>query len=248
MSNVSPDRRAAPLPQIRALLREAARPDHAAVLQRFFKTGPGEYGQGDLFLGLRVPFLRRLARQSDGLRLTDVTALLRSGYHEERLLALLVLVRRFERGDVRLQERVFRLYLRGRRFVNNWDLVDLSAPNILGTWLLPRPRTLLRRLAGSRVLWDRRMAVLATLAFIRRGQFEDTLDLCRRLLGDEEDLLHKACGWMLREIGKRDRRALYEFLERQAGRMPRTMLRYAIERLPERERRAWLRQPGRGQA
>jgi 3-methyladenine DNA glycosylase AlkD len=248
MSNVSPDRRAAPLPQIRTLLREAARPDHAAVLQRFFKTGPGEYGEGDLFLGLRVPFLRRLARQSDGLRLTDATALLRSRYHEERLLALLILVRRFERGDARLQERVFRLYLRGRRFVNNWDLVDLSAPNILGTWLLPRPRTLLRRLAGSRVLWDRRMAVLATLTFIRHGQFEDTLDLCRRLLRDEEDLLHKACGWMLREIGKRDRRALNEFLERQAGRMPRTMLRYAIERLPERERRAWLRRPGRSQA
>jgi 3-methyladenine DNA glycosylase AlkD len=234
------------LPEIRRRLRAVAQAKHARILQRFFKTGPGEYGEGDLFLGVRVPAIRRLARQGDGLRLAEVRRLLHSPYHEERLLALLMLVRRFARGEVEARQRIVALYLRETRFINNWDLVDLSAPNILGTWLLARDRAVLDGLVASPDLWRRRIAVLATLAFIRQSQFSDTLRLCRHLLADERDLLHKACGWMLREVGKRDLRVLQTFLEAHAARMPRTMLRYAIERLPAAERKAWLDRPRAG--
>lgn len=228
------------LAQIRRMLRAAARREDAVILQRFFKTGPGEYGEGDVFLGVRVPAARKLVRQTDGLRLAEVRTLLHSPFHEERLLALLVLVRRFERGEDEDRERLFDLYLRETRFINNWDLVDLSAPNIVGTWLLTRPRDILDALAGSGNLWERRIAVLATFAFIRAGQFDDGVRLCRRLLADKHDLMHKACGWMLREIGKRDVAVLEKFLEAHAAQMPRTMLRYAIERFPEKQRQAWL--------
>jgi 3-methyladenine DNA glycosylase AlkD len=177
------------------------------------------------------------------LDLDEVLALLRSPYHEERLLALLVLVRRFQRGGLAVQERVFHLYLRHTRFINNWDLVDVSAPQIVGAWLLRHPRTLLGRLVRSASLWERRIAVLASFTFIRHGQFTDTFRFCRQLLHDDHDLMHKACGWMLREIGKRDRSQLEEFLRVCSSRMPRTMLRCAIELMPEAERRAWLERP-----
>jgi 3-methyladenine DNA glycosylase AlkD len=226
--------------RLRRRLREAARPEDARALQRFFKTGPGDYGEGDVFLGVRVPAIRALVRQADGLSVTQAQGLLRSKFHEERLLALLLLVRRFQRGDDRARETIFRLYLRETRCINNWDLVDLSAPHILGGWLLRRDRSILHELAGSSGLWRRRMAVLATLAFIRAGQFQDTVRLCEKLLSDRHDLMHKACGWMLREAGKRDAGVLRRFLRAHAPRMPRTMLRYAIERLPEPERRQWL--------
>jgi 3-methyladenine DNA glycosylase AlkD len=225
---------------IRRLLRASARPGDAAILQRFFKTGPGQYGEGDRFLGVRVPATRLVARQSDGLSEGDVLALLHSRYHEERLLALLAWVRRFERGDAAVRERIFALYLAQTRWVNNWDLVDLSAPNIAGAWLLDRPRAVLGLLAGSVSLWERRVAIVSTLAFIRHGQHADTIRLCERLLRDPHDLIHKACGWMLREVGKRDERALESFLGAHAHAMPRTMLRYAIERLPEPRRRLWM--------
>jgi 3-methyladenine DNA glycosylase AlkD len=218
-------------------LRGSAHAPDAVVLQRFFKTGAGEYGEGDVFLGVRVPAIRRLVREADAASMGEVIGLLGSRYHEERLLALLVLVRRFERGDDRRRREVFGVYLRCMGRVNNWDLVDLSAPNIVGGWLLTRPRGVLRRLVRSGVLWERRIAVLA---FIRAGEYADTLDLCERLLGDTHDLMHKACGWMLREVGKRDRSALVGFLHKHASAMPRTMLRYAIERFPEAERRRWL--------
>lgn len=227
--------------QIRRLLRASANPEHAAGLQRFFKTGPGEYGEGDRFLGLRVPAIRRVVRQCDGLALSGVLALLRSKYHEERLLALLVLVRRFERGKPEERENLFNTYMAHREFINNWDFVDLSAPRILGAWLLDRPRDLLYEFAKSANLWERRMAVLATLTFIRRGQFEDMLRLVEGLLSDRHNLIHKGCGWMLREAGNRDRRVLTGFLERHVARMPRTMLRYAIEKLPPGERSAWMK-------
>ncbi len=229
------------LARLRAWLRQGARPQDAAFLQRFFKTSPGEYGEGDKFLGVRVPWVRQVARQSDGLKLAEVRHLLHSPYHEERLLALLILVRRFERGTGAVRGRLFQLYLGQTRFINNWDLVDCSAPNIVGAWLLDRPRGILFRLARSNSLWERRIAVLATLAFIRDGQVSDSLTLCRQLLGDEEPLIHKACGWMLREAGKRDRPALESFLKRWGKRMPRTTLRYAIERLPGSARQSWLR-------
>ena len=230
----------ASLEAARRRLRAAASARDATFLQRFFKTGPGEYAEGDVFLGVRVPATRRVARQCAGLSEEATRALLRSKYHEERLLALVILVGRFERGPEEIRRRVFEVYLAETKHINNWDLVDVSAPAIVGGWLLERPRGVLDHLAGSASLWERRIAVLATLTFIRHGQFEDTLRLCRRLLEDREDLMHKACGWMLREAGKRDTAALEGFLEAHAVRMPRTMLRYAIERLPEGRRRAWL--------
>jgi len=223
-------------------LAALANPADAAFLQRYFKTGPGEYGAGDIFLGIRVPTLRQLARRHAGLPLAAVLRLLKSKYHEDRLLALLLLVRRFERGDAAEQERVFRAYLRHTRHINNWDLVDLSAPNIVGAWTAAHDTAVLDRLVRSPLLWERRIAIVATAALIRQKRYVTTLMLSRRLLADREDLLHKAAGWMLREVGKRNKRALTAFLDRHAAVMPRTMLRYAIERFPEKERQEYLNQ------
>ncbi len=228
---------------IRAKLRAAARPEAVPTLKSFFKTGPGQYGEGDEFLGIKVPDLRRIARESDSLTESAVRSLLRSPIHEERLLALLILVRRYERGDEAGRESIVALFLRMRRFVNNWDLVDSSAPYLLGPWLLDRDRTTLRQLAASASLWERRIAVLATLAFISAHDFACTLELAATLLHDEHDLMHKAVGWMLREIGNRDPAVLREFLDRHAAFMPRTMLRYAIEKLPQHERALHLARP-----
>jgi 3-methyladenine DNA glycosylase AlkD len=232
----------APTPSaVRRALRRLGDFQDARFLQGFFKTAPGEYGAGDRFRGIRVPVLRRLARQFAALPMPAVLRLLGSPWHEDRLLALLLLVRRFERGTVPERDRIAAAYLRHTRHVNNWDLVDLSAPNIVGAWLLRRDASLLDRLAGSGSLWERRIAVVATLAFLRAGRLQPTFAIARRLLADREDLIHKATGWMLREAGKREPAALRRFLARHAARMPRTMLRYAIERLPAAERRRWLR-------
>jgi 3-methyladenine DNA glycosylase AlkD len=231
-------------PAARAIHREmmALRsPARAALLRRFFKTGPGEYGEGDVFLGLTVPEVRRLVRdRAPGATLKDAGALLASAFHEERLAALLLLVELFRRGGDRERERIYRFYLGHTKRINNWDLVDLSAPSIVGAWLAGRDRRILDRLARSKSLWERRIAVVATFHFIREGDLAPTLRLAAALLRDPHDLIHKAAGWMLREAGKRDLPALERFLSRHAGTMPRTMLRYAIERLPERRRRAWL--------
>lgn len=175
----------------------------ARVVQRYFKTGPGEYGAGDRFLGISVPVLRRLARAHQDLSLPEVTALLRSPWHEERVLALLILVRQYAKGTAREREVIHRLYLRNRRRVNNWDLVDCSAEYLVGAHLGGGNRELLQRLAASKSLWDRRIAVLATFHYIKRGEYRHTLRLARILLRDSHDLIHKAVGWMLREIGKR---------------------------------------------
>jgi 3-methyladenine DNA glycosylase AlkD len=237
-----------PLPEIRRRLRASGSAADARNLRRFFKTGPGQYGEGDLFLGVHVPAVRKLVPACDAFGLSELRDLLHSEYHEERLLALLALVRSFQRGDDSTRHRIYQLYLRETRFINNWDLVDLSAYHIVGGWLLTRDRSVLGDLASSKVLWRRRIAVLATFAFIRAGQFDDSLRLCRQLLADDHDLMHKACGWMLREVGKRDLRVLEAFLKQHAPAMPRTMLRYAIERMAESRRRAWLacgpRRPG----
>jgi 3-methyladenine DNA glycosylase AlkD len=189
---------------------------------------------------VRVPAIRAVANQGDALGIPDVVSLLRSKYHEERLLALLMLVRRFERGEDGQRKRLFQLYLREARWVNNWDLVDLSAPKIVGAWLLDKPRLLLVGLARSPIIWRRRIAIVATSAFIRERQYADTLSLCEMLLPDRHDLIHKACGWMLREVGKRDPATLTGFLDQHAAKMPRTMLRYALERLPPARRQAYL--------
>jgi 3-methyladenine DNA glycosylase AlkD len=225
--------------QARALLRAAAEPGRVAVLQRFFKTGPGEYGEGDRFLGLRVPAVRALARRCE-LGDRAVRALLASPWHEDRLLALVVMTRAYARGDEARRQAIYDLYLEQTSRINNWDLVDVSAERIVGAHLFHRSRAPLDRLARSQSVWERRIAVIATFHFLRAGEPEPTLRLAHRLLRDPHDLIHKAVGWMLREVGKRDRARLEEFLSHHAPRMPRTMLRYAIERLPAARRRAWL--------
>jgi 3-methyladenine DNA glycosylase AlkD len=229
------------LERIRADLKKCADPARARDLQRFFKTGPGEYGAGDVFLGARVPAVRRLAGKYPRLPLDEAAALLRSAIHEERLLALCVLVGQYDRGSERLRSRLFRLYLENVRHVNNWDLVDVSAPHIVGRHLHSRSRAPLYRLARSRSLWKRRIAIMATFYFLRQGDFIDTFRLADLMLADREDLIHKAVGWMIREVGNRNRRAAEAFLRERYGAMPRTMLRYAIEKFPEPQRQKYLR-------
>ena len=221
-------------------LRARADPVKAALLAGYFKTGTGQYGEGDRFLGITVPSLREVARQYRALSLAQCRKLLASRFNEERALALMILVDQYRRGDAATRAAIHRLYLKDRGRVNNWNLVDGSAPTLLGLHLRERPRTILDRLAASASLWDRRIAVLASFAFIRDGDYSTTLRLVAGLLEDPQDLLHKACGWALREVGKRDRAVLERFLRRHQARMPRTMLRYAIERLPVAQRRAWL--------
>ena len=218
-------------------MRAAANPAQAEVLRRFFKTGPGQYAEGDLFLGLKVPQTRSYLPACKGYSRSQNLQLLVSVYHEERLLALLLMGRRFREQP----EETVEDYLAHTRWVNNWDLVDSSAAQILGTWLLgQRDRSLLDRLARSELLWERRIAVVATHALIRQGQFEDTLRLCQQLLTDRHDLIHKACGWMLREVGKRELTPLLTFLDQRASQMPRTMLRYALEKLAPEQRRQYM--------
>ena len=228
------------LPALRSRLRQLASPARARNLSWCFKTAPGEYGAGDRFIGIRVPVLRRLAREFRQLSLSDTTQLLRSPVHEERLLALLILVDAYRREDESGRATICRLYLKNLAHVNNWDLVDSSAPCIVGPHLEKRSRKILFRLARSKILWRRRVAILATFHFIRQGDFTDVLRLAELLLGDEHDLMHKAVGWMLREIGKRDVAELKKFLHKHAAQMPRTMLRYAIEKFPERDRKRYL--------
>jgi 3-methyladenine DNA glycosylase AlkD len=227
--------------RVRRELRLVADPAKARLLPRFFKTGPGEYGEGDRFLGVTVPKCRAIAARARTLPASEVEKLLRSGWHEERSVALFVLLFAFERGDERERTEIYRLYCRNLDRVNNWDLVDGSAPTIVGGYLQDRDRTPLYRWASSAVLWERRIAILATLRYIRIGEFEDTLALARILLEDDEDLIHKAVGWMLREVGNRDRRVEEAFLRAHHRRMPRTALRYAIEKFPEGKRRAYLK-------
>jgi 3-methyladenine DNA glycosylase AlkD len=227
--------------EIRRKLSEINDDSHDRILQRFFKTGPCEYGEGDIFMGLRMPQLRSLARTYEHLRFEEVLELMRSSIHEERLLALLILVRSYNKSDEMMKEKIYRFYLDNTRFINNWDLVDLSAEHIMGAHLFNRDRKQLVQLAQSKILWERRIAVMATFHFIRKGQFSLSLSLVESLLGDKEDLIHKACGWMLREIGKRDLPVEETFLRLHSKTMPRTMLRYAIERFPEDKRLMYLR-------
>jgi 3-methyladenine DNA glycosylase AlkD len=223
--------------RLRALADEAI----AAAARRFFKTGPGQYAEGDQFIGIKAAPLRRLARECQSLPLDEAGKLLASPVHEARMLALLVLVRAFEKGDEPCRKAVYDLYLASTSRINNWDLVDASAPAIVGGFLVERGRGPLTRLARSAILWERRIAIVATQHFIRRGDFQDTLRLAGLLIGDREDLIHKAARWMLREVGKREQAVLEGFLAEHCRQMPRTMLRYAIERLPEVKRRQYLK-------
>ncbi len=224
----------------RAELREHSDESDAVILQRFFKTGPGEYGEGDRFLGVRVPATRSVARRYGDLPMADTLTLLRSPIHEERLLALIILTQKYRKGTPGEQSEIYREYLNNTRYINNWDLVDASAEHIVGAHLTDRPRRPLHALARSDCLWERRIAIISTFRFIRNGEFDETLKIAEMLVADAEDLIHKAIGWMLREVGKRDRSAEESFLKRYYQRMPRTMLRYAIEKFPEDLRQQYL--------
>ncbi|MEI6788022.1 MAG: DNA alkylation repair protein [bacterium] len=226
---------------IQSRIRKLGNQKDAGILQWFFKTGPGEYGEGDVFVGVRVPVLRKLVKEFEAADESTIHDLLESAVHEDRALALFILVRQFEKENEVDRARIYRFYLNHARRINNWDLVDLSAPQVVGGYLANRSRRPLYRLVRSKSLWERRIAILATFTFIRQGDFADTLALADRLLGDREDLIHKAVGWMLREVGKRDLAVLENFLKLRCKTMPRTMLRYAIEKFPEPKRQAYLR-------
>ena len=221
-------------------LRSLANPDIAAHSLRFFKTGTGEYGEGDRFLGIRVPTLRDTIKLYANLTITEVGKLLTSIYHEERLFALLLLVAQYAKSDAQHQTELYEFYLNNTEFINNWDLVDCSAHKIVGEQLKDKNRKPLYLLAASASLWERRIAIISTLRFIKDDDYADALKVSSILLQDEEDLIHKAVGWMLREVGNRDRPAEERFLQQHYQRMPRTMLRYAIEKFPEALRQAYL--------
>jgi len=229
------------LDHLRDDLRKLRNPAKAEILSRFFKTVRGEYGEGDVFLGIPVPQQRRIAKKYCDFHLGALRMLLSSRIHEERLVALFILITKYSKAENTDRRAVVDFYLRNTRRINSWDLVDISAGNILGDYLLDKDRALLSRLAGSDNLWERRIAIMATFAFIRRNEFKDTLHISELLLKDTNDLIHKAVGWMLREIGKRDRRTEEQFLRTHSRNMPRTMLRYAIERFDETTRNAYLK-------
>ena len=222
-------------------MRKLANKEIAEHSLRFFKTGKGQYGEGDIFLGIRVPVLRKIAKKFRRISLAEVSKLLESKFHEERLLSILMLVNLFKSGDEDDQELIYELYLDKTKFINNWDIVDISAGNIVGAFLFEKDKAPLYRLVLSENLWERRIAIVATFYFIRNDEFDDTLKIAEILFTDKEDLIHKAVGWMLREVGKRVIEIEEEFLEAHYLKMPRTMLRYAIERFPETRRIMYLK-------
>ncbi len=226
--------------EISRTIKDFADPAIAGHSQRFFKTGKGEYGEGDKFLGVRVPVLRKLAKQFEHVSLNAIQSLLKSPYHEERLCALLLLARKFEKGDNDERKRIYTLYLNNTRHVNNWDLVDSSAHQIVGSYLTNRSRRPIYKLARSKDIWERRIAMMSTYAWIKNNDFDDALAISTMLLQDKHDLIHKAVGWMLREVGNRHLSVEKTFLKKYYKEMPRTMLRYAIEKFPDNERKKYL--------
>jgi len=226
---------------VQTALKSNIKPGKAEIFSRFFKTGPGQYGAGDKFLGVMVPEQRQIAKQFIDLPLVEIEKLLNSTWHEERLTAVLILVYQYQQADEKKQKRIFNFYLAHTSRINNWDLVDVSADKIIGAYLFTHPdQKLLDKLVISSNLWERRIAVLASFYFIKNQQFDLTLQLAKKLLTDQHDLMHKAVGWMLREIGKRDEAVLIKFLEANLKKMPRTMLRYCLERLGEADRRRFM--------
>ena len=222
-------------------LQSVGTPAKAAHLQKFFKTGPGQYGEGDVFIGVVVPHTRSIAKVNMGMPMTEIRLLLKSKYHEARLCGLLMLTERFKKAAEKERKEIFDFYLKNASCANNWDLVDLSCSTIVGVYLLNKERKILYKLAESECLWEQRIAIVSTYSFIRENEFHDTLELSKKLLTHKHDLMHKAVGWMLREVGKRDRRTLTDFLEEYATKLPRTTLRYAIEHYPEPERQYFLK-------
>lgn len=225
---------------IRKELERSGDKEYAARLQKYFKTKKGEYGEGDIFLGIRVPVLRKLAKKYHNISISQVSKLMKSSFHEERLFSLFVLVGLFKKAQDEERRKIYSLYLRNTKFINNWDLVDASAGHIVGAYLLTRDKKPIYNLARSKNIWERRISIMSTSCFIKHNRFIDTLNIAEMLLGDEEDLIHKAVGWMLREIGKRDPELEKRFLGKYFKSMPRTMLRYAIEKFPEKRRKRYL--------
>lgn len=228
------------LQSLTALLQKKGDSDHALIQSSFFKTGIGEYGEGDIFIGIRVPDLRAIAKAYQQMKLEDVLTLLQDSIHEYRLTALLILTYQYEKASKDYQKEIYTAYIQSTQWINNWDLVDTSAYKIVGPYLRDRSRKQLFVFAESRSLWERRIAIIATFAYIRKNDFVDTIKIAEILLEDREDLIQKAVGWMLREIGKRDEAVLKNFLDIHASRMPRTMLRYAIERLSQKEKKRYM--------
>ena len=226
---------------VQSKLKALADKKNAEIAQRFFKTGPGEYGEGDIFLGVRVPVLRRLARECQTIPIKESEHLLKSPIHEARLLALFILIGIYSKAEEGIKKTIYELYLKNTQFINNWDLVDASAEYIVGDFLLDKGKNPIYQLARSKSLWERRISIMSTFCYIKRGQYAETLAVAKTLLNDKEDLIHKAVGWMLREVGKRDLSLEEEFLKANYKEMPRTMLRYAIEKLPEEKRQGYLK-------
>jgi 3-methyladenine DNA glycosylase AlkD len=230
------------LDQIKNDLLKLSNSKKAKKLSRFFKTEKGQYGEGDIFLGISVPEQRKVAKRYHYIPLNDLQDLLSSKIHEHRLTALLILIIKYGKADISGKEDIFRFYLKNIEYINNWDLVDLSAPKIVGDYLYNKDKSILFKLAKSNNLWERRIAILSTYKFIRNSDFKDTVNISKLLLHDKHDLIHKAVGWMLREIGKRDQRIEERFLNKYHTQMPRTMLRYAIEKFDEKKRKFYLSQ------
>lgn len=228
---------------LKVKINQIANPIYAEKAKTFFKTSPGQYGAGDQFIGIRNPDLRNLAKEYSNLQFDSITKLINSPIHEERLLGLLILIQQYKKANLDTKKKLYRYYVSSFKQVNNWDLVDLSSPNIVGDFLFLQPkanREILKIWAKSKHLWTRRIAIISTLHFIRNGCFSDSLELAQILLQDEEDLIHKAVGWMLREVGKRDLNLLQKFLASNYRKMPRTMLRYSIEKFPQEVRQDYL--------
>lgn len=222
-------------------VRKVRDPKSAEILSRFFKTGKGQYGEGDLFLGVKVPPLRKISKSFKGLPLPELQKIVKSKYHEERLLGFFILCEKFQKTPEEEREQLHLFYLKNLKYVNNWDIVDLSSRELIGDYLLDKKRDILYKLVKSNNLWERRVAIISTYTFIRKGDFKDTLKISELLLTDKEDLIHKAVGWMLREVGNRNIKPETDFLDKYAHKMPRTMLRYAIEKFPEKLRQKYMK-------
>jgi 3-methyladenine DNA glycosylase AlkD len=229
------------LKQIESEIESSKNTEKAKILQRFFKTGVGQYGEGDIFFGITVPIQRKIAKKYVELKLKEIQLLLNSKIHEKRLIALLILIQKYKKAQESEKEKIFNFYIKNTRNVNNWDLVDLSAPNIVGNYLLDKERKMLYKFAISKNIWERRISIISTLTFIRNFQFKDTMNISKILVNDKHDLIQKAVGWMLRELGKRDETLLVEFLKTNYQKMPRTMLRYSIEKFSKEIRSKYLK-------
>ena len=226
--------------QLLSEMEQQVDPKKAIILSRFFKTGKGEYGEGDKFFGITVPIQRQNAKKFVNLKLKEIQQLLKSKFHEHRLTALIILTLKYKKADEKIKKEIFYFYLKNTKYINNWDLVDLTAPNIVGTYLFEKDRTMIYKLSQSNNLWEKRIAILSTFAFIRKNQFNSTLQVASILIEDKNDLIQKAVGWMLREVGKRDLKIEEEFLKKYCKQMSRTALRYAIEKFPEKKRKYYL--------